>query len=102
MISITCNNVSANTAMLCELEDLLEDFAGTRVHMRCFTHRTNLTTKGMLQAFKTKQSSDRDTEGEEDEDRAKKIDIEENGVRTVQFQRWTGIDGVPESEILRI
>ncbi|KAE9385641.1 hypothetical protein BT96DRAFT_742300, partial [Gymnopus androsaceus JB14] len=51
IISITCDNASANTAMFEELVKLLPDFCGLNAHVRCFAHTVNLTAKGVLHPF---------------------------------------------------
>lgn len=51
IISITCDNASANTAMLDELITRLPNFKGTKAHVRCFSHTVNLTAKGVLRPF---------------------------------------------------
>ncbi|KAE9384374.1 hypothetical protein BT96DRAFT_781023, partial [Gymnopus androsaceus JB14] len=51
ILSITCNNASANTAMLKELVKLLPDFQGLKAHVCCYGHTVNLTAKGVLRSF---------------------------------------------------
>ncbi|KAE9384408.1 hypothetical protein BT96DRAFT_765972, partial [Gymnopus androsaceus JB14] len=51
IISITCDNASANTAMFEELVELLPNFPGKNAHVRCFSHTVNLTAKGVLRPF---------------------------------------------------
>ncbi|KAF9064512.1 hypothetical protein BDP27DRAFT_1230402, partial [Rhodocollybia butyracea] len=51
ILSITCDNASANTAMLDELVKLLPDFQGRDAHVQCFGHTTNLTARGVLRPF---------------------------------------------------
>ncbi|KAE9385637.1 hypothetical protein BT96DRAFT_736886, partial [Gymnopus androsaceus JB14] len=51
IISITCKNASANTAMFKELVKLLPNFWGKNAHARCFSHTVNLTAKGILRPF---------------------------------------------------
>ncbi|KAJ3751748.1 hypothetical protein EV360DRAFT_13467, partial [Lentinula raphanica] len=51
IIAVTCDNASANTAMLDELEEQLVGFLGKRAHVRCFAHTVNLTAKGVLRPF---------------------------------------------------
>ncbi|KAJ3756100.1 hypothetical protein EV360DRAFT_28184, partial [Lentinula raphanica] len=51
IISVTCDNASANTAMVEELEYLLPNFQGKLSHVRCFAHTVNLTAKGVLRPF---------------------------------------------------
>ncbi|KAE9387865.1 hypothetical protein BT96DRAFT_761653, partial [Gymnopus androsaceus JB14] len=51
VISITCNNASANTATFKELPKFLPKFAGTNAQVRCFAHTMNLTAKGVLRPF---------------------------------------------------
>ncbi|KAF5364882.1 hypothetical protein D9757_015275 [Collybiopsis confluens] len=51
LLSITCDNASANTAMLAELPKLLPNFPGLKAHVRCFAHTINLTAKGILKPF---------------------------------------------------
>ncbi|KAE9385495.1 hypothetical protein BT96DRAFT_785633, partial [Gymnopus androsaceus JB14] len=51
ILSITCDNASANTAMLEKLVKLLSDFQGLKAHVHCYSHTVNLTAKGVLQPF---------------------------------------------------
>ncbi|KAF5365839.1 hypothetical protein D9757_012804 [Collybiopsis confluens] len=51
LLSITCDNASANTAMLAELPKLLPNFPGLKAHVQCFAHTINLTAKGILKPF---------------------------------------------------
>ncbi|KAJ3754844.1 hypothetical protein EV360DRAFT_30283, partial [Lentinula raphanica] len=51
ILSITCDNTSANTAMVDELSSLLPNFSGKNSHVRCFAHTLNLTAKGVLWPF---------------------------------------------------
>ncbi|KAJ3969896.1 hypothetical protein EV361DRAFT_764249, partial [Lentinula raphanica] len=51
LFSVTCDNASANTAMLDELTLHLDDFLGKKRHVRCFAHTVNLTAKGVLRPF---------------------------------------------------
>ncbi|KAJ3816596.1 hypothetical protein F5880DRAFT_1455608, partial [Lentinula raphanica] len=51
IISVTCDNASANTAMIDKLEILLPEFMGKLSHVRCFAHTVNLTAKGVLRPF---------------------------------------------------
>ncbi|KAJ3816680.1 hypothetical protein F5878DRAFT_510610, partial [Lentinula raphanica] len=53
IISVTCNNVSANTAMLEDLAIILPQFAGKQAHVHCFAHTINLTAKGVLRPFES-------------------------------------------------
>ncbi|KAJ3832491.1 hypothetical protein F5878DRAFT_646736, partial [Lentinula raphanica] len=50
-MSVTCDNVTANTSMIDELEFLLPNFPGQKAHVRCFAHTVNLTAKGVLRPF---------------------------------------------------
>ncbi|KAE9383908.1 hypothetical protein BT96DRAFT_771023, partial [Gymnopus androsaceus JB14] len=51
IISITCDNASANTAMFDELITKLPNFLGKNAHVCCFVHTVNLTAKGVLHPF---------------------------------------------------
>ncbi|KAJ3818066.1 hypothetical protein F5880DRAFT_1452559, partial [Lentinula raphanica] len=51
LFTVTCDNASANTAMLEDLEYQLEHLLGKKMHVRCFTHTVNLAAKGVLQPF---------------------------------------------------
>jgi hypothetical protein len=51
MMSITCDNASANDAMIEELGYLLEDFGGQRARTRCFAHIINLVVKTIMRLF---------------------------------------------------
>ncbi|KAF9059141.1 hypothetical protein BDP27DRAFT_1145882, partial [Rhodocollybia butyracea] len=51
IISITCDNASANTTMLEELAKILPNFGGLNTYVRCFSHTVNLTARGVLRPF---------------------------------------------------
>lgn len=51
IISITCDNASANTLMFDELVTRLPNFQGKKAQVRCFSHTVNLTAKGVLRPF---------------------------------------------------
>ncbi|KAJ3816467.1 hypothetical protein F5880DRAFT_1451145, partial [Lentinula raphanica] len=51
LLSVTCDNASANSAMFPELAELLPNFSGPEAHVRCFAHTINLTAKGILKPF---------------------------------------------------
>ncbi|KAJ3816949.1 hypothetical protein F5880DRAFT_1446614, partial [Lentinula raphanica] len=51
IIAITCDNASANSVMVDELELLLPKFLGRKAHIRCFAHTVNLAAKGILCPF---------------------------------------------------
>ncbi|KAE9392696.1 hypothetical protein BT96DRAFT_755137, partial [Gymnopus androsaceus JB14] len=55
IISITCDNASANTAIFDELPKFIPSFAGANAHVRCFAHTVNLTAKGVLCPFEPKK-----------------------------------------------
>ncbi|TFY76017.1 hypothetical protein EWM64_g7992, partial [Hericium alpestre] len=54
ILSVTCDNASANNAMICELKTLLPDFPGETNHTRCFVHIVNLVAKSLLKQFDAK------------------------------------------------
>ncbi|KAJ3758901.1 hypothetical protein EV360DRAFT_23885, partial [Lentinula raphanica] len=56
LLCITCDNASANTAMVEELANHLHHFLGRKMHVRCFTHTVNLTAKGVLRPFEARQA----------------------------------------------
>ncbi|KAE9393958.1 hypothetical protein BT96DRAFT_770318, partial [Gymnopus androsaceus JB14] len=51
IISVTCDNASANTKMITELSKILPSFLGEECHVRCFAHTVNLAAKGVLRPF---------------------------------------------------
>ncbi|KAJ3753996.1 hypothetical protein F5878DRAFT_497517, partial [Lentinula raphanica] len=51
IMAITCDNASANTSLMDELEEILPGFPGRKAHVRCFTHTVNLMAKGVLRPF---------------------------------------------------
>ncbi|KAJ3720706.1 hypothetical protein C8R42DRAFT_582626, partial [Lentinula raphanica] len=92
IIAITCDNASANTAMVNELEDLIPNFLGKKAHVRCFAHTANLTAKGILRPFEPRRgAANAESNGEErgnhanddnlglEELNAELRDLEENG-----------------------
>lgn len=77
IISITCDNASANTVMVGKLSELLPAFPGLAAHVRCFAHTINLTAKGVLRPFETKRIKNQVDEGSELEAISKDTEIEE-------------------------
>ncbi|KAJ3742256.1 hypothetical protein F5878DRAFT_521767, partial [Lentinula raphanica] len=66
ILSITCDNASANTAMIEELTSHLDSFLGKKMHVRCFAHTINLTAKGVLRPFEaTKHQRQLDAQNED-------------------------------------
>lgn len=59
VISITCDNASANTAMFPALVPKLPNFRGKKAHVRCFSHSVNLTAKGVLRPFEPVKSTEK-------------------------------------------
>ncbi|EPS93985.1 hypothetical protein FOMPIDRAFT_1109429, partial [Fomitopsis schrenkii] len=51
VLGVTCDNASANDAMINELEDILAGFPGPRARSRCFCHIINLVAKALLRQF---------------------------------------------------
>ena len=51
ILSLTCDNASANDAMVDHLENLLEEFPGSVNRTRCFAHILNLVAKSILKQF---------------------------------------------------
>jgi len=51
VLSITCDNASANDAMIEELGDSLDRFAGQASRTRCFAHIINLVVKTLMRQF---------------------------------------------------
>ncbi|TFY78228.1 hypothetical protein EWM64_g5785 [Hericium alpestre] len=79
ILSVTCDNASANDVMIQELERLLPEFPGETNHTRCFAHIVNLVAKSLLKQFDTKKGgagADSGAEAELDV-LAEDIDIED-------------------------
>ncbi|TFY61175.1 hypothetical protein EVG20_g7153 [Dentipellis fragilis] len=51
MLSVTCDNASANDVMTDELVELVDSFSGQVARMRCFAHVVNLVAKSLLCQF---------------------------------------------------
>jgi hypothetical protein len=51
VLSVTCNNASANDTMIDELSELLEEFPGSANRTRCFNHILNLVAKSVMKQF---------------------------------------------------
>ena len=51
VLSITCNNTSANDTMIDKLSKLLKEFPGSANHTRCFNHILNLIAKSIMRQF---------------------------------------------------
>ena len=65
---MTCDNASANDAMIDHLATLLEAFPGSANRTHCFTHILNLVAKCIMKQFDSpkKQNGDNDDVDEED------------------------------------
>ncbi|KAF9040321.1 hypothetical protein BDP27DRAFT_1154386, partial [Rhodocollybia butyracea] len=66
IISVPCDNVSANTAMFEELARILPTLGGLKAHVCCFAHTINLTAKGVLRPFKSKKPKNNTSQSEAD------------------------------------
>ncbi|KAF9536806.1 hypothetical protein CPC08DRAFT_608459, partial [Agrocybe pediades] len=53
ILSLTCDNASANDALISQLPTLLDAFPGAANRTRCFTHILNLVAKVILRQFDT-------------------------------------------------
>ncbi|KAA1479016.1 hypothetical protein DENSPDRAFT_751612, partial [Dentipellis sp. KUC8613] len=51
MLSVTCDNASANDVMVDELAELIDGFSGQVARTRCFAHVVNLVAKSLLRQF---------------------------------------------------
>ena|ERR1700760_2717270 len=51
MLSVTCDNASANDAMINHLANLLEAFPGSANRTRCFAHVLNLVARCIMKQF---------------------------------------------------
>jgi hypothetical protein len=51
MLSITCDNASANDTMINHLANLIEAFPGSGNRTRCFAHVLNLVAKCIMKQF---------------------------------------------------
>ena len=51
VLSVTCNNASANDTMIDKLSELLEEFPGSANRTRCFNHILNLVAKSVMKQF---------------------------------------------------
>ena len=60
ILSVTCDNASSNDAMIDELEQMMEEFAGDPNRIRCILHIVNLVAKSMLKQFDVHQRQRQD------------------------------------------
>ncbi|KIL55138.1 hypothetical protein M378DRAFT_18219, partial [Amanita muscaria Koide BX008] len=72
VLSITCDNASANDRMIDELPTLLTEFSGETSRTRCFAHIINLVAKSIITQFdlpkrKRHHNDEHEVEGLEDE-----------------------------------
>ncbi|KAF5355384.1 hypothetical protein D9757_014613 [Collybiopsis confluens] len=81
LLSITCDNASANTAMLSELPKLLPDFPGLKAHVQCFAHTINLTAKGILKPFEVRKGNVDDVDGVPNESTLEELQAELRDIR---------------------
>jgi hypothetical protein len=51
MLSVTCDNATANDAMIDSLTTIMSDFAGEANRVRCLAHIVNLVVKIILRQF---------------------------------------------------
>ncbi|KAG2114232.1 uncharacterized protein F5147DRAFT_554184, partial [Suillus discolor] len=51
ILSITCDNVSNNDAMIHELSGKVLEFGRPTTHTRCFLHTVNLVAKSLIWEF---------------------------------------------------
>ena len=51
VLGVTCDNATANNAMIDELPTLIKKFAGGRGQVHCFAHVVNLVAKSILKQF---------------------------------------------------
>lgn len=51
ILSVTCDNASANDSMVDELQVILPDFPGEASRTRCFCHIINLVVKSVIKQF---------------------------------------------------
>ena len=73
ILSVTCDNASANDAMIDHLAKVLPAFPGAANRTRCFTHILNLVAKCIMKQFDSPKSRkgaqpDRDVASESDDE----------------------------------
>lgn len=86
ILSISCDNASANDKMIDELQDMLPEFGGRASHTRCFLHTTNLIAKALLSQFDVKkgraienEDANESVEDDEQETMAETVSIDAEG-----------------------
>jgi hypothetical protein len=82
ILSITCDNVSANDAMIAHLAEKLNAFPGKPNRTRCFAHILNLVAKCVMKQFDTPKKKKKATNGEDVEmalDGLDDLSVESNG-----------------------
>lgn len=63
ILSITCDNASANDTMIDSLADILDDFPGSPNRTRCFAHTLNLVAKCIMKQFDTPKKGKQKDDG---------------------------------------
>ena len=66
ILSVTCDNASANDTMVEELELLIEQFNGQTSRARCILHVGNLVAKSMIKQFDIPRGRQGEDPGEEE------------------------------------
>ena len=110
ILSITCDNASANDAMIDHLSEIVDKFPGSANRTRCFTHILNLVAKCIMKQFDSPKAKGSDFEAalegfaddledcnvdeNEDEDEVDKLDDDEDDEEII-----SGRKGMEEEEI---
>lgn len=111
ILSITCDNASANDTMIDSLADIFDDFPSLPNWMRCFAYTLNLVAKCIMKQFdipkKSKHQADGwdiafnaldaladELEGDSDEDEA-----DENDNGEIEEGTFDGREGMTAEEV---
>ncbi|KAH9968256.1 hypothetical protein BC827DRAFT_1122499, partial [Russula dissimulans] len=57
ILSVACDNASANDKMIVRLSQILPVFRGERMHIWCFLHIVNLIAKVIIHQFDAPKAS---------------------------------------------
>ncbi|KAL0957211.1 hypothetical protein HGRIS_014896 [Hohenbuehelia grisea] len=97
ILSITCDNMSANDGMINELFKIVLWFEGQKDRVRCFAHIINLVAKSLLKQFDVPKGKEGDTMSDAEQqlaELAKDLDMEDLQTRLETSARENDDDDV--------
>lgn len=89
ILGVTCDNASANDAMLDELDSMLAHFEGEGMRVHCILHIGNLIAKTLIKQFDVPQHK----ESDEIDEHRKVEEYETADVINTDLEKDNNIDG---------